>query len=74
MAPAKPGQIAMRHVDSWGYQLQNVRPRLVTKDGLDLLVVDYSRDGTEAGALNRADVDTLRKQVERLKRQIVLLR
>lgn len=62
VAPAKPGQIAMRHVDSWGYQLQNVRPRLVTKDGLDLLVVDYSRDGTEAGALNRADVDTLRKR------------
>lgn len=61
-APVRPGQIAMRHVDSWGYQLQNVRPRLVTKDGLDLLVVDYSRDGTEAGALNRSDVDVLRKR------------
>lgn len=68
---ARHGQIALRHVDSWGYQLQNVRPRLVTRDGLDLLVVDYSRDGTESGALSRADVDLLRKRAREPDRIVI---
>jgi cysteinyl-tRNA synthetase, unknown class len=54
--------IALKSVDSWGYQLQNVVPRIVAKDGFDVLVVDYSRDGTDGGALSVDDVAILRKR------------
>ena len=57
-----PTRIALKDVDTWAYQLQHVVPRLVAKDGFDVLVVDYSRDGTDAGALSRDDVATLRKR------------
>ncbi len=55
-------RIALKEVDSWGYQLQNVVPRLVAKDGFDVLVVDYSRDGTDSGAMTPADVARLRRR------------
>ena len=58
-----PTRIALKDVDTWAYQLQHIVPRLVAKDGFDVLVVDYSRDGTDAGALSRDDVATLRKRV-----------
>ena len=33
-------RIALKNVESWGYQLQNVVPRVVAKDGFDVLVID----------------------------------
>ncbi len=54
--------ITLKSVDSWGYQLQNVVPRIVAKDGFDILVVDYSRDGTDVGALSVDEVAILRKR------------
>ena len=54
------GKISLKAVDSWGYQLQNVRSRLVAKDKFDVLVVDYSRDGTEARAFSREAVARMR--------------
>lgn len=53
-------KISLKAVDSWGYQLQNVRSRLVAKDKFDVLVVDYSRDGTEARAFSREAVARMR--------------
>ena len=58
----KQRQITMAHVDSWGYQLQNVRPRLIAPDGFDILVVDYSRDGSDSEALKPGAVDRLRER------------
>ena len=54
------GKMTLKAVDSWGYQLQNVRSRLVAKDKFDILVVDYSRDGTEARAFSREAVARMR--------------
>ena len=47
------GKMTLKAADSWGYQLQNVRSRLVAKDKFDVLVVDSSRDGSEARAFSR---------------------
>lgn len=44
---------------SWGYQLQKLDPAAIPSL-LDVLVVDYSRDGSDAQALSSADVDRLR--------------
>ena len=62
-AEQPPGaRITPTEVDSWAYQLQNVKPSSISKDGFDVLVVDYARDGTDASALTRADVDRLRRR------------
>lgn len=54
----------------WGYQLQHVNAGAIP-DAIDLLVVDYSRDGSEAKAYKPADVDTLRRKSDG-NRRIVL--
>ena len=46
-------------VAAWGYQLQNVDASLVPPE-VDMLVVDYSRDGTAGRVLTAADVGALR--------------
>jgi cysteinyl-tRNA synthetase, unknown class len=56
---ARP-KIALKNVDSWGYQLQNVKPRVFAEDGFDVLIVDYSLNGTQSQALTPSDVAALR--------------
>ena len=55
---------------SWGYQLQNVKLQAIA-DGVDLLVVDYSRDGSEQRVLRPGEVDALRTRADG-SRRIVL--
>ena len=55
-------KISLKEVDTWGYQLQNVRPRFVPKDKFDILVVDYSRNGTDERAFKSTAVDLMRKR------------
>ncbi len=50
---------ALNEVVAWGYQLQRVTPSTIP-DAVDLLITDYSRDGTAAGAWTAAEVDALR--------------
>ena len=45
---------------SWGYQLQNVDPDQIAATTYDMLVVDYSRDGSDALALTPEDVGKLK--------------
>jgi cysteinyl-tRNA synthetase, unknown class len=52
---------AMTDVKSWGYQLQRVVPRLLPAS-LDLMVVDYSRTGTEGRAWTPEDVEAIRRR------------
>ena len=59
--PAIAGQVAMRDVRSWGYQLQG-HPRAVSSNGVDLLVVDYSSDGSHKCVLTAAEVAALKKR------------
>ncbi len=56
-------QISLKHADSWGYQLQNIVPRVMAKDGFDVLVTDYSGDGTRAGELSREEVASMRPRL-----------
>lgn len=49
----------LNEVVVWGYQLQRVTPSTIP-DAVDLLITDYSRDGTAAGAWTAAEVDALR--------------
>lgn len=55
---------------SWAYQLQHLEPELISPE-FDLLVVDYSRDGTAAGAWTTEKVAAMRHRPGR-KPRIVL--
>ena len=45
---------------SWGYQLQNVDPDEIDVVPYDMLVIDYSRDGSAAEALTAEEVGRLK--------------
>jgi cysteinyl-tRNA synthetase, unknown class len=45
---------------SWGYQLQNIDPDVLAGAPHDVIVIDYSRDGTDALALTAEEVARLR--------------
>lgn len=52
---------ALSEVRTWGYQLQNVEPRRLP-GGADLLVVDYSGDGTEGGRFTPGAVEAMKRR------------
>jgi cysteinyl-tRNA synthetase, unknown class len=52
---------AIADVKSWGYQLQRVVPKLLPAD-LDMMVVDYSRSGSDGRAWTPAEVETIRRR------------
>ena len=48
--PNRVGATAAFHAaDDFAYQLQNVDPATVRQSAFDVLIIDYSRDGSEAG-------------------------
>jgi cysteinyl-tRNA synthetase len=56
---------------SWGYQLQNVDPDALASARYDLFVIDYSRDGSQDGALTADDLRKLKTKPDG-SRRIVL--
>jgi cysteinyl-tRNA synthetase len=56
---------------SWGYQLQELDPDEIANVPYDMIVIDYSRDGSDALALTPAEVDMLRSKPDG-SRRIVL--
>ncbi|RLE40107.1 hypothetical protein DRJ23_02555 [Candidatus Acetothermia bacterium] len=44
---------------SWGYQLQDADPDTLAAAGFDLVVIDYSRDGSAAGRYTRAEIEEI---------------
>jgi len=52
----------INRVRSWGYQLQNADLNLIASSGFDLVVVDYSRDGTEEGRYEAWEVNKVKNK------------
>ena len=46
---------------SWLCQFQNFSPLKISKTKFTIVVIDYSRDGSDDGALSLKDVETIRK-------------
>ena len=62
LAPLPPRNgPALAAATAWGYQLQYVDPLAVPGE-IDMIVVDYSRDGTAARAFKSTDVEALRRR------------
>ncbi|RKX76801.1 MAG: hypothetical protein DRP87_10905 [Spirochaetes bacterium] len=47
----------------WLYQLQNADPKEISGTEFDVLVIDYSRDGTESGRYSRGEMEMLKTGV-----------
>lgn len=47
-------------IASWGYQLQNIDTTEIGASNYDLVVVDYSSDGSDDTAFSAANVETMR--------------
>jgi cysteinyl-tRNA synthetase len=58
--PARQGP-AIAEVRSWGYQLQHAKADSIPPS-LDLLVIDYSTDGSEIKALSQSQVEAFRRR------------
>lgn len=54
-----PGRI-LPDVDDWLYQLQNVDLEAAGKTKFDLLVIDYSQDGTDEYAFSKSKIEALK--------------
>lgn len=52
----------LAEIRSWGYQLQRAEPDRVAASPFDLVVVDYSRNGTERGRFTPADIERMRQK------------
>lgn len=52
----------LEHVKSWGYQLQKVDPQKIAQADIDLVVVDYSRDGSDAMAFSQAEIAQMQQR------------
>lgn len=55
---------------SWGYQLQHVALKSIA-EGVDVLVVDYSRDGSEPRVFRSAEIEALRTRADGSKRIVL---
>jgi cysteinyl-tRNA synthetase, unknown class len=51
---------ALAVAKSWGYQLQKINPDVLAAAPHDVVVIDYSRDGTDARALTADEVRRLK--------------
>ena len=45
---------------SWGYQLQNADPATLAASSYDVIVMDYSRDGTDDAAYTREEIQSIK--------------
>jgi cysteinyl-tRNA synthetase len=58
--PGAPGPVPpIASVKSWGYQLQDLDVKRAAASPLDLLVVDYAKDGTDDTALKPSEINRL---------------
>ncbi len=48
------------YISSWAYQLQNADPDEIAESGFDLVVMDYSRDGSQEGEYTRGDIQKIK--------------
>ena len=70
-AQSRSGRRALTSVASWGYQLQKIDIAKAAASPFDLLVVDYSRDGSAENALTPAEVARLQQKPDGSRRLVI---
>jgi cysteinyl-tRNA synthetase len=62
---------ALRTARNWGYQLDNPDPHKLSTSGCDLLVTDYSRDGSDGGAFTHNDIALIHSSADDRQRTVL---
>jgi len=75
LAQAATGKLGapprLADVQSWGYQLQGVDPAVVANSSYDLVVVDYSRNGTDTRRFTPAEVQQMQTRPDGSRRLLI---
>ncbi|MGB9780327.1 MJ1477/TM1410 family putative glycoside hydrolase [Caldanaerobacter sp.] len=50
----------LRNVKSFAYQLQDIDLKAIEKTNFDLIIIDYSRDGTDENRFTKEEIDSLK--------------
>lgn len=50
----------LRNVRSFAYQLQGIDLKAIEKTNFDLIIIDYSRDGTDENRFTKEEIDSLK--------------
>ena len=58
-------------IHSWAYQLQDPDPREIANSPFDLVVIDYSSDGSSDGEFTVADLDKMKKKKDGSRRAVI---
>ena len=58
-------------IRSWAYQLQNIDPALIARSSADLIIIDYSKDGTEKGAFTPQAVAEMQRKPDGSRRLLL---
>ena len=58
----------LKDVETWGYQLQNIKPAQIARTSYDLVVVDYASDD---GAFSQAQVDQMKHKPDGSRRLVI---
>ncbi len=53
--------LSLSSVKSWAYWLQNASPIVIAESGFDLIVMDYSRGGSDATAYTREEIEEIKR-------------
>ena len=68
----KPAPAQQRaSVGSWAYQLDGIEPDRIARSGFELVVIDYSADGSAAEAFSRSEVEAMRRMPDGGPRRVV---
>ena len=78
-APSKPlplkrsaaGSGLLSGVATWGYQLQKVNMKAVEASSFDLMVIDYSKDGSDAQAFTPGDIQRMKAKPDGSRRLVL---
>ena len=60
--------MAINHVKSWGYQLQEIKPAAIARTPYDLVVIDYASDD---GAFSPAQVEEMKHKPDGSRRLVI---
>jgi len=60
-SPGSPENLLLSSVRSWAYWLQNASPEVIAESGFDVIVMDYSRDGSDETAYTREEIEGIKR-------------
>jgi cysteinyl-tRNA synthetase len=60
--------MAISHIASWGYQLQDIKPGVIARTSYDLVVIDYAADD---GPFSKAQIDQMKRRPDGSRRLVI---